>query len=61
MSRPTFITPKDRAVIEAARAYIREADNPAPDLLYRAHLRGILRAAVNELDGRPSTTGSEQP
>lgn len=52
MTRPVFLTPKDRAVIEAARAYVREWENPAPDLLYRSRLREILRDAINVLDGR---------
>lgn len=52
MARPVFLTEKDIAVIEAARAYIREVDNPAPDLLYRSQLRNNLRYAIDRLDGR---------
>lgn len=43
---------QEQAVIDAARAFIREVDNPAPDLLWRAKLRDRLRAALDELDGR---------
>lgn len=45
-------TSKEDRVINAARAYIREVDNPAPDLLYRSTLRDALREAVDALDGR---------
>lgn len=36
-------------VLAAALAYVREVENPAPDLLHRAHLRNRLRAAVKEM------------
>jgi hypothetical protein len=35
-------------VVEAARAYIDECENPAPDLLYRTQLRAALARAVSK-------------
>ncbi len=41
-----------RPVVDAARAYIEEVDNPAPDLLLRANLRGRLRDALPAKDAK---------
>lgn len=37
-------------VVERARVFIAETENPAPDLLHRARLRDQLANAVHELE-----------
>ncbi len=44
------------AVVEAAREYHAECDNPAPDLLYRVRCRDRLFDALTALDADPGFT-----
>ena len=52
MARREILTDEHKAVIDAAREYMSEVENPAPDLLWRSRLRERLRAALDALDGR---------
>ena len=41
---------RSEAVIDAARAYVREITHPVPDLAYRARLREQLTEAVERFE-----------
>jgi hypothetical protein len=50
-----YIAAED-AVIDAAREYVREIENPVPDYAYRAHCRKALVESVEQLGSTSPAT-----